>query len=472
MDCEYNIDGLTFSKEEFLNYIKKQPLNEVAEVLGIEPVPKAPFITDTAKYLKLGWKMMLREAVAQGATKIAWTTGEQQADRFNLSKQVDEIIANKMPDGTYNVFGNKNGSTIVVKDNIKENELDGVVGKELAQKIINGENLEDLDVIQKAKGVVPKQSFKGNDLKVGGEGMKAFYGDPVTGNIGFVGEVAKSLFKQEPKTVKINGDGTNKNVVDKLSEKYETSYATLNKAVRLNELEKLKELGVSKDDIEIIKNSSQTTQHSIDITPELIRMVDGGISLFSKMSDDRESITSIPIPAGFTIIPQEEDWVSIADQNGYEGYMMSKDEALKQIKDKFPVGTPEMSDPTVTDLFRFFYDLSLKQIGTILQWNDPNGEYADWINSETYDVQRNNLTNDYAQAREILRSRINDWFNEGADVELTGLYVPADGNGDSTNLFDVNEDQYDRVIQELIDSGEIETIDPDTKEPCNSYSYQ
>ena len=30
-------------------------------------------------------------AVAQGAERIAWTTGEQQNERYDLSKQVDEI---------------------------------------------------------------------------------------------------------------------------------------------------------------------------------------------------------------------------------------------------------------------------------------------------------------------------------------------------------------------------------------------
>ena len=465
MDCEYNIDGLTFSKEEFLNYIKKQPLNEVAEVLGIEPVPKAPFITDTAKYLKLGWKMMLREAVAQGATKIVWTTGQQQVDRFDLSTQVDYISTDVTPMGKYiNISLSTGMINVQVDDNgiinyqagntnfgdFMGKPLSDVIGVELASKIINSPDGTRLE---------------GIDLKVGGEGMKAFYGEPEKGNIGIVGQVAKALFKQDPKTVVIETAKNNEYTIG------EANYVD-GIGVYDGKGDMVAEFDTKEEANNFIAYKSKQVQHSIDITPELIRMVDGGISLFSKMSDDRESITSIPIPAGFTIIPQEEDWVSIADQNGNEGYMMSKDEALKQIKDKFPVGTPEMSDPTVTDLFRFFYDLSLKQIGSILQWNDPNGEYADWINSETYDVQRNNLTNDYAQAREILRSRINDWFNEGADVELTGLYVPADGNGDSTNLFDVNEDQYDRVIQELIDSGEIETIDPETKEPCNSYSYQ
>ena len=33
--------------------------------------------------------------------------------------------------------------------------------------------------------------------------MKGFYGEPSEGKLGIVGQVAKSLFKQEPKTVEI-----------------------------------------------------------------------------------------------------------------------------------------------------------------------------------------------------------------------------------------------------------------------------
>jgi hypothetical protein len=50
--------------------------------------PTAPFVTDTNAWTKLALKVALKEAVKQGADKIAWTTGEQQNDRYDLSKQV------------------------------------------------------------------------------------------------------------------------------------------------------------------------------------------------------------------------------------------------------------------------------------------------------------------------------------------------------------------------------------------------
>jgi hypothetical protein len=49
-------------------------------------IPTAPFVTETPSWVKLGLKTALKEAVAQGADKIAWTTGEQQFDRWGTEK--------------------------------------------------------------------------------------------------------------------------------------------------------------------------------------------------------------------------------------------------------------------------------------------------------------------------------------------------------------------------------------------------
>ena len=62
--------------------------------------PSAPFVTDTNAWTKLGLKTALKEAVAQGAERIAGTTGEQQNERYDLSKQVDEIGWQKNENGT------------------------------------------------------------------------------------------------------------------------------------------------------------------------------------------------------------------------------------------------------------------------------------------------------------------------------------------------------------------------------------
>ena len=129
---------------------------------GIYGVPPAPF---SKTWHELAMKRMVRWASEKGYDKVAWTTGEQQAARYDLSKQVKEVHALK----------DKGGYQISVRDNegnlrdlttvSSDDKLAGVVGKDLATKIVAGEGRKSGDW----------QVFSGLDLKVGGEGMKGFY---------------------------------------------------------------------------------------------------------------------------------------------------------------------------------------------------------------------------------------------------------------------------------------------------------
>jgi translation initiation factor IF-1 len=169
------------------NVNTRQEAERVAEKYKIKGIAPAPFVTDTSTWVKLALKVALKEAIAQGAAKIAWTTGEQQNDRYDLSKSVDEIIIVKQPDGTYIVAGIKDGRNVINENSVAENRVELFVGKHIANKAIN-------------EG---QTTFSGSDLKVGGKGMTGFYGSPKEGVLGIVGNVAKSLFKQQPKTVEI-----------------------------------------------------------------------------------------------------------------------------------------------------------------------------------------------------------------------------------------------------------------------------
>jgi len=91
--CDFYINGKKMKMDEFLSYAKKMPHSQLNDILGGIPsfknIPEAPFITETNSWVKLGMKVALKEAVKQGVDKIAWTTGEQQNDRYDLSKQID-----------------------------------------------------------------------------------------------------------------------------------------------------------------------------------------------------------------------------------------------------------------------------------------------------------------------------------------------------------------------------------------------
>lgn len=228
--------------------------------------PSAPFVTDTNAWTKLGLKVALKEAVKQGAEKIAWTTGEQQNDRYDLSKTVGEIQYSKNEDGTYDVSatGLASGDVLMGKDGMSLKDIENTLGKDIAEKINNNigdKNGSDL----KGKQLM---SISGGGLKVGGAGMKGFYGSPTEGSLGIVGNVAKSLFKQEPKTVELSkkegklrkaewGDGVYE-LVDNNGKVLET-YGDKDAALEI---------------------TGTSTQHSIDITLEMKAEAEKGQALF------------------------------------------------------------------------------------------------------------------------------------------------------------------------------------------------
>jgi hypothetical protein len=109
---------------------------------------------------------------------------------------VDSIYYSINEDGTYKTsVRGINQSEIWKNDSATLNDIEKTLGKDIAQKFSNNEGR---DLFGRGK------SLEGNDLKVGGKGMIGFYGSPTEGSLGIVGNVAKSLFGQEPKTVNID----------------------------------------------------------------------------------------------------------------------------------------------------------------------------------------------------------------------------------------------------------------------------
>lgn len=122
-------------------------------------VPRAPFKTS---WYELVMKRMLRYAAENGFERMAWTTGEQQAERYDLSKQVDTVFWT--PESRHLFVEGKDGSIIFDEQDVSDNRVADVVGKELAEKLFTSETNDNGDV-----------ELSGLDLKVGGEGMKGFY---------------------------------------------------------------------------------------------------------------------------------------------------------------------------------------------------------------------------------------------------------------------------------------------------------
>jgi hypothetical protein len=136
--------------------------------LNASGVPRAPFVTKTEGWLNLALKRVMVMAAEGGYDKVAFVNGEQSADRYDLSKQVERIDAMSDAARTGETFYNLDISTKdgrdFNRDGLTADQLEEHVGKEMAQKIV--ESLPSPGM---------KARFSGLDLKVGGEGMKTFY---------------------------------------------------------------------------------------------------------------------------------------------------------------------------------------------------------------------------------------------------------------------------------------------------------
>lgn len=123
-------------------------------------VPDAPF---KSTWHELAMKRMLRYAAENGYDRVAWTTGEQQNARYDLSQHLSSVeYERRGGDYRINVTDKKTGEKhLVAGGSIPADSLSDYVGKELADKI--------------AASAEPKGQFSGLDLKVGGQGMKGFY---------------------------------------------------------------------------------------------------------------------------------------------------------------------------------------------------------------------------------------------------------------------------------------------------------
>lgn len=126
--------------------------------------PAAPFVTNTKSWTSLALKRIIAIAAEGDYDKVAFINGEQSADRYDLSKQVDSIIWQSFNDGRYILqvtdFMGKMEAVSVENDA----ELESTIGKELASRIVS----------EVGNGVETGR-YEGLDLKVGGEGMKSFY---------------------------------------------------------------------------------------------------------------------------------------------------------------------------------------------------------------------------------------------------------------------------------------------------------
>jgi hypothetical protein len=144
----------------------------------LDLIPDAPFRKDWGVQL---FKRALRDAVESDKKWIGWTTGIEQVKRYenDMRSKVDEITWQTV-NGNKSIRAIKNG-TVFFGGNIDEagniqgsgTEADGKQVSDVFGKSISSKVSEDY-----------KGSLAGDDLTIGGEGMKGFYDQILPKDIG------------------------------------------------------------------------------------------------------------------------------------------------------------------------------------------------------------------------------------------------------------------------------------------------
>jgi hypothetical protein len=128
-------------------------------------VPDAPF--------KENWPdLSLKQALIDEANRspdpgfLGFTGGKTQASRYDLSKQVKQITAERVSGDRFILSAEDHGGTTIFNNrhtgSISADEMRNTIGKEMADKIMQ----------QPERGT---HVYNGLDLQVGGEGMHEFY---------------------------------------------------------------------------------------------------------------------------------------------------------------------------------------------------------------------------------------------------------------------------------------------------------
>lgn len=151
-------------------------------------VADAPFRKDWQLQM---FKRALRDAVESGKKWIGWTTGETQADRFDISKQISRVVYSPGPE-RLQAF-DKSGKSVIDQTGVPPEKIEDYIGKEAAQRLFTPEHT--------INGAVTIHELRGEDLKVGGDGMKGFYDNILPKEIGKY--VKQWDAKVEKSTIKI-----------------------------------------------------------------------------------------------------------------------------------------------------------------------------------------------------------------------------------------------------------------------------
>jgi nicotianamine synthase len=113
------------------------------------------------KWRDIAFKWALRHAAENGFEAVGWTTGEQQAARYDLSKQVTAVHYNSE---SQKLTAENLNARVLNQEGVTQEKLSDYIGKDAAAKLMT-----------QAPGPTGIRTLRGDDLKVGGEGLAKLY---------------------------------------------------------------------------------------------------------------------------------------------------------------------------------------------------------------------------------------------------------------------------------------------------------
>ncbi len=139
----------------------------------------APFVDKTGKWVDLTLKRVLMEAVNGGYQRVAFINGQQSADRYGLETKIASIEY----DGKH-LTAHPKGNGAPIEHEAAPQELDDIIGEETARKLLAQKETDGV------------RRLEGDELKMGGEGMKAFYDSVVP-------KALKALLRKADKGIRL-----------------------------------------------------------------------------------------------------------------------------------------------------------------------------------------------------------------------------------------------------------------------------
>ena len=291
----------TLSQEYRQSYLDEMNSGDV----HVRGIARAPFVTSTDAWTSLASKRLLRYAAENGYDRVAWTTGTQQADRYDLSKKISKL---EYIDGY--IVAHDTGGNRVINERADIEDLPDIVGKEVAEKIANKQKEIEYDIsqwhpekneetggwnlidpngeyvytrnghLEEFKGEDDAMSFvtdqqehqgsvvlSGLDLKIGGEGMKGFY-DTV------IPKTLKKVMKQA---------GGNTEIKDvELQNAYMEKKGSFWMVHEGDSFTRFDTKARAQKHLDSVKKQETLKQPSVEITPELRHtLMKKGLPLFS-----------------------------------------------------------------------------------------------------------------------------------------------------------------------------------------------